>query len=282
MPNFDELAALIREQEVGRGATLLTPFGRRVLFYADLTATGRFVHFVEAWLSQVRPFYANSHTAVSSTGRLMTGLREQARNVIGRAVGANSDDVVLFVGSGATAAINKLVGLLGIRIPEPLERKYALSSHIPVEERPVVFVGPYEHHSNQLPWVESIATVVEIGLDAKGCISIADLEEQLAAHRDRPLKIGSFSAASNVTGLITDVPRVAKALHRGGAFAVFDYAASAPYVPIHMHPADPEARIDAIFVSRANSWEAPTPRGFSLPIALSSAVRSQNGPAAAR
>jgi len=247
--NFDELTALIREQEVGRGTTLLTPFGPRVLFYADLTATGRFVHFVEDWLSQVRPYYANTHTAISSTGRLMSGLREQARSVVRRAVGAGPDDVVMFVGSGATAAINKLVGLLGIRIPEPLEREYHLSSHIPEARRPVIFVGPYEHHSNQLPWVESMATVVEIDLDEKGCISVADLEQKLEAHRDRPLKLGAFSAASNVTGLLTDVPRIARALHRGGAYAVFDYAASAPYVPIDMHPNDPDERIDALFVS---------------------------------
>jgi selenocysteine lyase/cysteine desulfurase len=260
-PTFDELAALIRDQEVGRGAWLYTPFGKRALFYADLTATGRFVHFVEAWLSQVRPYYANTHTAISSTGRVMSSLREQARNVIRRAVKASADDQVIFVGSGATAAVAKLVGLLGIRIPEPLERAHRLSSHIPEATRPVVFIGPYEHHSNQLPWVESIATVVEIDLDEKGCISISDLERKLLAYRDRPLKIGAFSAASNVTGLLTDVSRVAKSLHQGGAFAVFDYAASAPYVPIDMHPDDPDARIDAIFVSPHKFMGGPNASG---------------------
>src|SRR3954468_1859074 len=164
MPTFRHATEIVRLQEVGRYAAILTPFGRRVLFYADLTATGRFVHFVEAWLSQVRPYYANTHTAVSSTGRVMTRLREQSRDVIRRAVGAGPDDVVLFVGSGATAAVNKLVGLLGIRIDEPLDRAFALSARIPENERPVVFVGPYEHHSNQIPWVESVATVVEVCL----------------------------------------------------------------------------------------------------------------------
>jgi selenocysteine lyase/cysteine desulfurase len=260
-PTFEELTALIRDQEVGRGAPLHTPFGKRALFYADLTATGRFVHFVEAWLSQVRPYYANTHTAISSTGRVMSSLREQARNVIRRAVKASSDDHVIFVGSGATAAVAKLVGLLGIRIPEPLERTHRLSSHIPDAMRPVVFIGPYEHHSNQLPWVESIATVVEIELDEKGCISSSDLDRKLLAYRDRPLKIGAFSAASNVTGLLTDVGQVAKSLHQGGAFAVFDYAASAPYVPIDMHPDDPEARIDAIFVSPHKFMGGPNASG---------------------
>ena len=247
--SFDEVAAFLRQNEVGRRASLETPFGRRLLFYADLTATGRYLHFVEAWIRRVRPFYANTHTAVSSTGRIMTELREAARGVVARGVHAGPDDVVLFVGSGATAAINKLVGLLGLRISEPLERAYGLSRAIPAAERPVVFVGPYEHHSNELPWLESVAEVVEIALDAGGAIDLADLDRKLAAHAAHPLKIGTFSAASNVTGLLTDVAAVARALHRHGALACFDYAAAAPYVPIDMHPAAEDERIDALFVS---------------------------------
>jgi selenocysteine lyase/cysteine desulfurase len=261
VPSFDELTELIRQQEVGKTATLATPFGSRRLFYADLTATGRFLHFVEAWLSRVRPFYGNTHTAVSSTGRVMSRLREDARNVIRRAVNAGPDDVVVFVGSGATAAINKLVGVLGISIPEPLEREFALSSHIPEAKRPVVFAGPYEHHSNELPWIESIATVVEVGLDDGGCISIGDLEKKLQEYQDRPLKLGAFSAASNVTGLLTDVAAIARSLHRNGAFALFDYAASAPYVPIDMHPADTDQRIDALFVSPHKFMGGPNASG---------------------
>jgi selenocysteine lyase/cysteine desulfurase len=262
MPTFHEATEIVRLQEVGRYAAILTPFGRRVLFYADLTATGRFVHFVEAWLSQVRPYYANTHTAVSSTGRVMTRLREQSRDVIRRAVGAGPDDVVLFVGSGATAAVNKLVGLLGISIPEPLEREHRLSTHIPEERRPVVFVGPYEHHSNQLPWSCSTATIAEIALDDRGCVSILDLEKKLRTYGHRPLKIGAFSAASNVTGLLTDVRRIATTLHRHGAYAVFDYAASGPYVPIDMHPAAPDERIDALFISPHKFMGGPNASGL--------------------
>ena len=261
MTRFDELTELLRLQEVGRGAALSTPFGTRLLYYADSTATGRFVHFVEAWLSQVRPYYGNTHTAVSSTGRVMSRLREQARHVIRGAVNAGPDDVVVFVGSGATAAVNKLVGLLGLRIDEPLEREFSLSSHIPPSQRPVVFVGPYEHHSNELPWIESAATVVEVGLDERGRISIDDLEAKLVSFRDRPLRIGSFSAASNVTGILTDVRAVSAALHRAGALACFDYAASAPYVPIDMHPADRDERIDALFVSPHKFMGGPNASG---------------------
>lgn len=247
--SFEDVAAFIRQNEVGRRACVETPFGRRLMFYADLTATGRYLHFVERWIQRIRPFYANTHTAVSSTGRITTALREKAREVVARALRAGEDDVVVFTGSGATAAINKLVGLLGFRIDEPLETAYDLSAQIPAAERPVVFIGPYEHHSNELPWVESIADVVEVELDSSGRIDLEDLQRKLFAHADRPLKIGSFSAASNVTGVLSDVPAIARVLHRGGAYACFDYAAAGPYVPIDMHPADPEARIDALFLS---------------------------------
>ncbi len=249
MRAFERVAASIRQNEVGRRAFIETPFGRRLICYADLTATGRYLHFAEAWIRRVRPFYANTHTAVSSTGRIMTTLREKARDVVHRAVGADPDDEVIFTGSGATAAVHKLIGLLGLRIAEPLERQFGLSRHIPRDQRPIVFIGPYEHHSNELPWVESVADVVEVGLDASGRIDLADLERKLQAHADRPLRIGSFSAASNVTGVLSDVGEIAAILHRHGAIACFDYAAAGPYVPIDMHPPDPARRIDCLFLS---------------------------------
>lgn len=250
MQTFDEVAAFIRQNEVGRRACLETPYGRRLITSADLTATGRYLHFVEAWVRRVRPFYANSHTAISSTGRVMTELREEARRVIRRAVNAGPHDEVLFVGSGATAAVNKLVGLLGWRISEPLEREYGLSAQIPREARPVVFIGPYEHHSNELPWLESIAEVVSVELAPSGQVDLADLERKLQRFAGRrPLLLGAFSAASNVTGVVTDVRAVARVLHRHGALACFDYAAGGPYMPIDMHPADEAERIDALFLS---------------------------------
>jgi selenocysteine lyase/cysteine desulfurase len=260
--SFEEVAAFIRQHEVGRRACVETPFGRRLMFYADLTATGRYLHFVERWVERIRPFYGNTHTAVSSTGRITTALREKAREVVARAVKAGEGDVVLFTGAGATAAVNKLVGLLGLRIDEPLDRAYGLSARIPAAERPVVFIGPYEHHSNELPWVESVAEVVEVELDAAGRIDLQDLQQKLAAYADRPLKLGSFSAASNVTGVLSDVPAIARTLHRGGAYAAFDYAAAGPYVPIDMHPADPEAAIDALFLSTHKFVGGPQASGL--------------------
>lgn len=259
---FDEVLSFLRQNEVGRRASIETPFGRRLLTYADLTASGRYLHFVEAWVRRVRPFYANTHTAVSSTGRIMTELREEARSVIRRAVHASNEDVVVFVGTGATGAINKLVGLLGWRISEPLERKYELSKHIPPNERPVVFVGPYEHHSNELPWLESIADVVEIALDERGSIDLEDLRAKSSGYQDRPFRLGAFSAASNVTGILSDVRAIAKILHQNGAYAFFDYAAAGPYVAIDMHPHDPAERMDAIALSPHKFLGGPQATGI--------------------
>jgi len=249
MPSFREVADRVRRGESGRATAVETPFGRRLLCYADLTATGRAVDFVERQVEALLPFYANTHTALSTTGRVMSALREEARRQVARGVGAGPEDEVIFVGSGATAAVNKLVGLLGLRIPEPLERDFALSSLIPRDRRPVVLAGPYEHHSNELPWLESIAEVVEVDLAADGSIDLDDLARKARAHRDRPLRLGAISAASNVTGVLTDVRAVARILHAEGALACVDYAAAGPYVPIDMHPSDGAERLDAIFLS---------------------------------
>ncbi len=245
--DHDEVLAWVRRNEIGRGAAVETPFGRRLLFYADQTASGRFLGMVERWIARVRPYYANSHTVISTTGTLMTRLREEARAVVRRAVHAAEDDVVLFVGSGATACVNKLVGLLGLTRPSAEWTGFRPESL--GARRPVVLVGPYEHHSNELPWAESIAEVWPVAESPRGDIDLHDLEDKLRAAAERPLVIGSFSAASNVTGILTDVPAIAHLCHRHGALAFFDYAAAAPYVPIDMHPEDAEARLDAVFVS---------------------------------
>ncbi len=249
MPGLPEVTDRLRRAEIGRRAFVTTPYGRRLVTYADQTATGRALSFVEEALAAVRPLYANTHTSISTTGRVMTRLREEARRVVARAVHASDEDVVLFTGSGATAAVNKLVGLLGLRISEPLERRYGLSRAIPPAERPVVLVSPYEHHSNELPWLESVAEGVEVALGPDGRLDLADLDAKARAHAGRPLKVGAFSAGSNVTGALTDVRAVARVLHAHGFLACADYAAAGPYLPIDMHPPDPAERLDAIFVS---------------------------------
>ncbi|RLQ21345.1 aminotransferase class V-fold PLP-dependent enzyme [Seongchinamella sediminis] len=244
---MNQLIETIRNAVIGSRLPLRTPFGDKPLVYADYTASGRSLDFIEDYIrEQVLPWYANTHTETSFTGAQTTALREQARQQIRRAVNGGAGDKVIFCGPGATAAINRLVDILNLRLPRELSDRYALESRIAPAERPVVFIGPYEHHSNELPWRESIADVVPVPLTACGQIDLQVLSDRLAEHADRPLLIGSFSAASNVTGVRTDVAAVTRLLKRHGALVLWDYAAAAPYVGIDMQG---EVPIDAAFIS---------------------------------
>ncbi len=237
----------IRNSVIGDKHPIKTPFGDKPLVYADYTASGRALTFIEDYIrSQVLPFYANTHTETSFTGAQTTLLREQARQQIRSAVNGTEEDQVIFCGPGATAAINKLIDILNIRLPRDLSQRYQLEQAIPADERPVVFLGPYEHHSNELPWRESIAEVVSVPLTENGQIDEAFLQDQLATFTHRPLVIGSFSAASNVTGIMSDVGRVTAILKEHGALAFWDYAAASPYIGIDVNG---DAQIDAVFIS---------------------------------
>jgi len=223
MTTFESVAA----QLIGRSASVPTPFGCKPLVYADATASGRSLKTIEQYIQrQVLPFYANTHTESSYTGMHTTALREQARAEVAKGLGATDDYAVIFTGSGATAAINKWISLLDI------------------EEDAVIILGPYEHHSNELPWRELGRTIEVVRLDTNGAVDYDHLESILECHGGRQI-VASFSAASNVTGIITDVKRVATLVKQAGGVIGIDYAAAAPYIDI----AVADANIDAAFVS---------------------------------
>ncbi len=248
----ERLISYIRDSVIGSDDVVEGPFGPKPVIYADYTASGRSLGFIEDFIrGVVVPLYANTHTESSGTGLQTSRFREEARQLVADCVGAGDEHAVVFCGSGATYAIDKLIGVLGLRIPSVLEDRHHLSEHIPAEDRPVVFIGPYEHHSNEIPWRESVADVVTIHEDSDGHICLEHLERELIAHADRTMLIGSFSAASNVTGILTDTTAVSSLLHSHGALSFWDFAAAAPYVTIEMGSADDGnlAYKDAIFIS---------------------------------
>lgn len=257
----------LRHELIGADTRIETPFGERLMVYADYTASGRCLCFVEDYLRQMQRIYANSHTEDDISGRSMTQLLKEAGESIKRSVNAGKTGRIITVGSGATGAIDKLQQLIGVSLPPATRQSLdtllgnalgadqldAFRHHLH-EHQPVVFVGPYEHHSNEISWRENLATVVSVRLDSNGGIDLNHLEALLQepAYQGRQ-RIGSFSAASNVTGIISPVHEIAALLHRYDALACFDFAASAPYVKIDMNPPagqyDGDASLDAIFIS---------------------------------
>jgi selenocysteine lyase/cysteine desulfurase len=257
----------LRRQIVGIDSSFDTPFGRRLMVYCDYTASGRCLVFVERYLQTLQRIYANTHTEDDITGRSMSRLLHEAESTIKAAVNAGPSGRIVACGTGATGAIDKLQQIIGVALPPATRRvlgeelrqflgddKFEAFRAFQQSHQPVVFVGPYEHHSNEVTWRQGLATVVEVNLARDGGVDLAHLESLLQGPQYQGrLRIGSFSAASNVTGMRSPVRDIARMLHRHGAYACFDYAASGPYVEIDMNPprdADGgDASLDAVFLS---------------------------------
>lgn len=289
---IDNLAWL-RDDIIGRNILFATPFGQRPLVYADYTASGRGLKSLENYIQIILQYYANTHTEDDFTGKTMTSLLHDAERIIKRCVNAGEKGRIIFTESGTTGGITKLMQILGVywppatrerihsvlrscleRNPEGIECNAALFGFM-YNTKPIVFVGPYEHHSNEIMWRQTLCEIVEIPLGADQELDLTALEETISRpeYQGR-LKIGSFSAASNVSGIKTPVYEVARILHRHQALACFDFAACAPYVPIDMNR-DSESYFDAIFLSPHKFLGGPGTSGI---LVFNSDIYPQNLP----
>ena len=246
-----DLIETLRVGLIGENVSVPGPNGSNPMIYADYVASGRALAQVEDLvINDILPYYANSHTEASFCGQMMTRLRRQARQIILTNCGGDARHAVIFTGSGATAGLNRLVTLLGVD---------AVGNNA---KRPVVFIGPYEHHSNILPWRESGAEVIEIPEAFDGGPDLEVLKEALKANTGR-LMVGAFSAMSNVTGIVTDVKQVTRILKSHGALSVWDYAGGAPYLPIEMGQGT-DAELDAVVISPHKFIGGPGASGVLL------------------
>ncbi len=261
MENHELYFKRFRENTIGYNKKFISPYGEKTIVYADWIASGRLYAPIEKKMTEdFAPLIGNTHSEASITGTTMTFAYHAAHDIIKKHCNASKEDVIITAGSGMTALINKFQRMLGLRVPEQL-KDYL---NLPTELRPVVFITHMEHHSNQTSWVETIADVVIISPDEEGLIDFKDFEEKLEEYKDRKLKIGSFTACSNVTGIETPYYKLSKMMHQNGGYCFVDFACCAPYAKIDMHPEDPLEKLDAIFFSPHKFLGGPGTSGVMI------------------
>jgi selenocysteine lyase/cysteine desulfurase len=249
--------SVFRENTIGQQQIFQSPFGAKQIIYADWTAGGRAYRPIEEYMQKsIMPFLANTHTETTVTGTLMSKAYEDAKTIVKGHVNANAEDVLVFCGSGMTAAVNKLQRILGMRIPGRMMDYVSkisdnLNDHLQLDEalKPVVFITHMEHHSNQITWLETIATVEIIRAGKDGNVDLAHFRSLLEQFIHRKNKIAAVTACSNVTGIQTPYHEMAKLIHEYNGLCFVDFACSAPYVHINMHPAEPGTHLDAVYFS---------------------------------
>ncbi len=235
-----------KENTIGDGLKFKTPYGEQTMVYADWIASGRLYRPIEERIIHTMgPFVGNTHTETSETGTLMTNAYHLAHQMIKDHVNAAPTDVIITSGFGMTGVVNKFQRILGLKHCSHLTGSDCLKE----KEKPVVFITHMEHHSNHTSWFETMTDVVVIPPGEGLMVDLNLLREQLEKYKDRKIKIGSFTACSNVTGIHTPVHQMARLMHEYDGYCFVDYAASAPYVDINMHPDDPMEKLDAIYFS---------------------------------
>ena len=257
MTELEKYFSPFRNNITGIDREIDTPYGKKPLVYADWVASGRLYTPIENRISkEIGPMVGNTHSESTATGKAMTDAYHLAQKIVKKHCNANEDDRIIFTGSGMTSAIAKLQRILGLKVPEQAisfcaypHSTYLRCNDVPNDKKPVVFLTHTEHHSNHTSWFETLAEIVVLEPAADLTVDPDILRREIVKYRDRPLLIGSFSACSNVTGYFPPYHELAKIMHEHNGFCFIDFAASAPYVDIDMHPADSMAQLDAVFFS---------------------------------
>ncbi len=257
MSDLEKYFNKFRANIVGIDTEIITPYGSKKLIYADWIASGRLYGPIERRISEeIGPMVGNTHSESTATGKAMTAVYHQAQKIVKSHVNADENDILIFSGTGMTSAVVKLQRIIGLKVPEQARKYCAISmannvkcSELPNAHRPVVFLTHTEHHSNHTSWFETLADVVVLEPSSDLTVDPDTLRREIAKYRDRPLLIGSFSASSNVTGYYPPYYELARIMHENNGWCFVDFAASAPYAVIDMHPADKMEQLDAIFFS---------------------------------
>ncbi|PKQ64481.1 selenocysteine lyase [Labilibaculum filiforme] len=261
MSNLEKYFKPFRKNTIGHHARFYSPFGKQKIVYGDWIASGRLYAPIEKKIAEeFGPYVANTHTETNETGTLMTQSYHRAQVLIKKHVNAGPDDVIIHAGFGMTAVINKLQRILGLKGCGIIGQDTCQKDR----EKPVVFITHMEHHSNQTSWYETNVDVVVVPPGNDLSIDLNELRTQLEKYKDRKIKIGSFTACSNVTGIVTPYHQMAKLMHEYSGVCFIDFAASAPYVDINMHPGDEMEKLDGIFFSPHKFLGGPGSSGVMI------------------